>query len=57
MTVGGVKVTNQYFAAVTQESSQFAQDPADGLMGLAFPALSNLNHVRTPFCAFVRFIR
>lgn len=48
MTVGGVKVTNQYFAAVTQESSQFAQDPADGLMGLAFPALSNLNHVCTP---------
>ncbi|OJT14715.1 Aspartic protease [Trametes pubescens] len=44
VTVGGVKVTGQYFAAVTTESSQFAQDPADGLLGLAFPAISNLKH-------------
>ena len=44
MTVGGVTVTDQYLAAVTKESSEFQSDPADGLLGLAFPAISNLGH-------------
>ena len=44
MTVGGVKVTDQYLAAVTKESSEFQSDPSDGLLGLAFPAISNLGH-------------
>ncbi|TBU37374.1 protease [Dichomitus squalens] len=44
VTVGGVKVTGQYLAAVTQESSEFQSDPSDGLLGLAFPAISSLNH-------------
>ncbi|KAI0632386.1 acid protease [Trametes polyzona] len=42
VVVGGVQVTDQVFAAVTNESAQFTTDPADGVMGLAFPALSNL---------------
>ncbi|KAI0692346.1 protease [Cerioporus squamosus] len=44
VTVGGVSVTGQYLAAVTEESDEFQQDPSDGLLGLAFPAISNLNH-------------
>ncbi|PIL33907.1 transporter [Ganoderma sinense ZZ0214-1] len=44
VTVGGVKATGQYLAAVTSESSQFQSDPSDGLLGLAFPAISNLQH-------------
>ncbi|KAI0357453.1 acid protease [Trametes cingulata] len=44
VTVGGVKVTGQYLAAVTKESSSFTQDPEDGLLGLGYPALSNLGH-------------
>ncbi|KAI0632403.1 acid protease [Trametes polyzona] len=44
VTVGGVKVTGQYLAAVTQESSEFQQDPEDGLLGLGYPALSQLNN-------------
>lgn len=44
VTVGGVKVTGQYLAAVTKESSEFQSDPSDGLLGLALPAISNLGH-------------
>ncbi|KAI1794916.1 protease [Ganoderma leucocontextum] len=44
LTVGGVSVTGQYLAAVTTESSEFQSDPSDGLLGLAFPAISNLGH-------------
>ncbi|CDO72226.1 hypothetical protein BN946_scf184970.g78 [Trametes cinnabarina] len=44
VTVGGVKVTSQYLAAVTKESEEFTQDPADGLLGLGYPAISSLNH-------------
>nr|VWO98977.1 Probable mitochondrial substrate carrier (Putative mitochondrial carrier protein) [Ganoderma boninense] len=44
VTVGGVTVTGQYLAAVTKESPQFQSDPSDGLLGLAFPAISNLKH-------------
>ncbi len=44
MTVGGVSVTGQYLAAVTEESDEFQKDPSDGLLGLGFPAISNLKH-------------
>ncbi|KAI1791329.1 protease [Ganoderma leucocontextum] len=44
VTVGGVQATGQYLAAVTKESSEFQSDPSDGLLGLAFPAISNLKH-------------
>ncbi|KAI0334716.1 protease [Cubamyces sp. BRFM 1775] len=42
VTVGGIKATKQYFSAVTTESPEFVGDPADGILGLAFPAISNL---------------
>ncbi|KAI0712498.1 acid protease [Earliella scabrosa] len=44
VTVGGVTVTGQYLAAVSRESSEFVSDPADGLLGLGLPAISNLGH-------------
>ncbi|KAI8978783.1 acid protease [Trametes punicea] len=43
VTVGGVVAKSQTFAAVTKDSSAFTDDPSDGVLGLAFPALSNLN--------------
>ncbi|KAJ7630003.1 acid protease [Mycena polygramma] len=42
VSVAGVKATGQYFSPVTTLSSSFATDPVDGVLGLAFPALSNL---------------
>ncbi|KAJ7243582.1 acid protease [Mycena haematopus] len=42
VTVAKVKVTKQVFSPVTTLSSSFADDPADGILGLAFPAISNL---------------
>ncbi|TBU46767.1 acid protease [Dichomitus squalens] len=42
VTVAGVAARNQSFSAVTQESSQFSEDTIDGILGLAFPDISNL---------------
>ncbi|CAK5266726.1 unnamed protein product [Mycena citricolor] len=42
VSVAGVTVTQQYLAGVTTLSSQFSSSPEDGLLGLAFPAISNL---------------
>ncbi|KAJ7584093.1 acid protease [Mycena floridula] len=42
VTVAGVKATSQYFSPVTTLSSSFAGDPIDGILGLAFPDISNL---------------
>ncbi|KZT10618.1 aspartic protease [Laetiporus sulphureus 93-53] len=47
VTVSGVKVTGQYFSPVTTLSSSFSSDPVDGILGLAFPSLSNLK--QSPF--------
>ncbi|KAF8189112.1 acid protease [Mycena galopus ATCC 62051] len=41
--VAGITATKQFFSPVTTLSSSFADDPADGILGLAFPAISNLN--------------
>ncbi|KAF7344856.1 Acid protease [Mycena venus] len=43
VTVAGVTATKQAFSPVTTLSSSFADDPVDGILGLAFPAISNLN--------------
>ncbi|KAJ6554575.1 acid protease [Mycena capillaripes] len=43
VSVAGVKATSQFFSPVTTLSSSFAGDPVDGILGLAFPAISNLN--------------
>lgn len=45
VNVAGVAVKNQYFSPVTTLSSSFADDPIDGLLGLAYPAISNLGEV------------
>ncbi|KAF7341735.1 Acid protease [Mycena sanguinolenta] len=47
VTVAGIEVTKQWFSAVTTISDNFASDPADGILGLAFPAISQLN--QSPF--------
>ncbi|RPD62661.1 protease [Lentinus tigrinus ALCF2SS1-7] len=51
VTVGGVTVTKQFFAAVTKESSEFQGEPIDGLLGMGQPALSNLK--QDPFFSSV----
>ncbi|PIL36036.1 transporter [Ganoderma sinense ZZ0214-1] len=43
VTVAGVSVDSQEFSPVTTLSSSFSGDPIDGILGLAFPAISNLN--------------
>ncbi|KAJ6488848.1 acid protease, partial [Mycena sanguinolenta] len=43
VTVAGTTVKNQYFSPVTTLSSSFQDDPTDGILGLAFPSISNLN--------------
>ncbi|OSX65551.1 hypothetical protein POSPLADRAFT_1054288 [Postia placenta MAD-698-R-SB12] len=42
-SVAGVSVTGQTFSAVTSESGDLVGGPFDGLMGMAWPALSELN--------------
>ena len=49
VTVGGVTVSGQFLAAVTEESSEFQTDPTDGIMGMGLPALSSLQGVRASF--------
>ncbi|EJF55819.1 acid protease [Dichomitus squalens LYAD-421 SS1] len=43
VSVAGVKVKSQTFSPVTTLSSSFSSDPIDGILGLAYPAISNLN--------------
>ncbi|KAF5332883.1 hypothetical protein D9758_017498 [Tetrapyrgos nigripes] len=43
VTVAGISVDNQRFSPVTTLSSTFSDDPIDGILGLAFPSISNLN--------------
>jgi aspergillopepsin I len=40
VTVGGVTVTSQAVEAAETISSEFQQDPSDGLMGLAFSSIN-----------------
>ncbi|KAI4519806.1 acid protease [Schizophyllum commune Tattone D] len=42
VTVAGVTAKNQYFSPVTTLSDSFSNDPIDGILGLAYPAISNL---------------
>ncbi|KAF8509471.1 acid protease [Hysterangium stoloniferum] len=43
VTVAGVKATGQTFSPITSLSNSFRDDPIDGILGLAFPVMSNLN--------------
>ncbi|KAM6489787.1 acid protease [Amanita muscaria] len=47
VTVAGITAKGQYFSPVTTMSGDFATGQFDGVLGLAFPALSNLN--QNPF--------
>ncbi|RPD59803.1 acid protease [Lentinus tigrinus ALCF2SS1-6] len=47
VTVAGVTAKNQYFSPVTTLSSSFAGDARDGILGMAYPALSQFN--QNPF--------
>ncbi|KAG9076003.1 Type I transmembrane sorting receptor, partial [Ceratobasidium sp. 370] len=40
VSIAGVQVSDQIFSAVTTESDSFAGDPTDGILGLAFPSIS-----------------
>ncbi|KAJ7270727.1 acid protease [Mycena haematopus] len=44
VSVAGVVATKQLFSPVTTLSSSFADDPTDGILGLAFPAISSLKN-------------
>ncbi|KAI0953545.1 hypothetical protein AcW1_007736 [Taiwanofungus camphoratus] len=44
VSVAGVTVTGQYLSAVDSESGVLSGSPSDGLMGMAFPALSQLQN-------------
>ncbi|KAJ3852629.1 acid protease [Lentinula lateritia] len=43
VAVASIQVANQKFSHVTTLSASFASDPADGILSLAFPAISNLD--------------
>lgn len=43
VTIGGLTATNQKMGAATTLSSSWADDPEDGLMGMAYQSLSSLN--------------
>ena len=45
VSVAGVSVSSQKFSPVTTLSSSFSNDPIDGILGLAYPTISNLNTV------------
>lgn len=44
VNVAGVQAQGQIFSAVTNISSLLADDPIDGILGLAFPSISQLGH-------------
>lgn len=47
VSVGGMKADGQYFSAVTTVSDSFGNDPEDGILGLAYSSISELN--KPPF--------
>ncbi|OSD06723.1 acid protease [Trametes coccinea BRFM310] len=47
VSVAGVSVKNQYFSPVSTLSSMFGTQADDGILGMAFPAISNLR--QSPF--------
>ncbi|KAH8923790.1 acid protease [Atractiella rhizophila] len=42
VTVGGLSASNQYLGATTDETSNFADEVEDGLLGMAFQSLSEI---------------
>lgn len=56
VTVAGLTANNQYFSPVTTLSSSFSGDPIDGILGLAYPEISNLGEV-SPFLYLSNVLR
>ena len=56
MTVAGITVKDQYFSPVTTLSDQFQSSPQDGLLGLAFPAISNLKQVSVNYIFSIHLV-
>ncbi|GJJ14013.1 hypothetical protein Clacol_008270 [Clathrus columnatus] len=54
VSLGGINVNNQIFAGAEVLTGNLVQTPGDGLMGLAFPAISNLGVNNTLFDAFAQ---
>ncbi|KAF8626441.1 hypothetical protein AX15_004875 [Amanita polypyramis BW_CC] len=44
VTVAGIKAEGQFLAGATSISDLFTTDPTDGILGLGFPAISQLRH-------------
>ena len=55
VSVAGVKVTSQTFSAVTELSSAFQSDPLDGILGMAYQSISQLNAVCGTLLEFCKF--
>ena len=51
--MAGIAVVNQTFGEALQESSDFINTPADGLLGMGFPEISE-DQVKTVFGNMVR---
>ncbi|GJJ14532.1 hypothetical protein Clacol_008797 [Clathrus columnatus] len=52
VNVAGVVATNQFFSPVATLSDEFDDSPVDGILGMGFPALSNLGENPFFFTAF-----
>ncbi|KAK4701961.1 hypothetical protein P7C70_g4267, partial [Phenoliferia sp. Uapishka_3] len=47
ITIGSFSAPNQWFSAVTQLSDSFSTEPEDGIMGMAYPSISNIKAKHT----------
>ena len=43
VTMAGITADQQYFSPVTSVSESFGKDPEDGILGMAFQTISELN--------------
>ncbi|KAI8078995.1 rhizopuspepsin precursor-like protein [Gilbertella persicaria] len=48
VNLGGLKITGQTIELAKKESSSFASDPIDGLLGLGFNTITTVRGIKTP---------
>lgn len=48
VNLGGLSITNQTIELAKKESSSFASDPIDGLLGLGFDSITTVAGIKTP---------
>lgn len=53
VTLGGLAIKKQTIELAKKESSSFASDPIDGLLGLAFDSITTVAGVKTPVDNFI----